>query len=64
MRYSWYIRKKFPMKFRGIFSNNVPGILNIRTFPERSMNILPMLHAFFLGGSRNTIVDEAVPDIR
>ena len=64
MIYSWYVRKKFPMKFRGIFPNNVPGILNIGIFPEHSMNILRMLHAFFLGGSRNTTVDEAVPDIR
>ena len=43
------------MKFRGIFPNNVPKMLNIGIFPEFSMNILRMLHAFFVGGSRNTI---------
>ena len=47
MRYSQYIRKKFPMKLRGIFRNNVPGILNTGIFPDYSMNILRMLHAFF-----------------
>ena len=56
MIYSWNIQKKFPMKFRGIFPNNVLGILNIGTFPECSMNILSMLHVFFLGRSKNTIV--------
>ena len=44
------------MKFRGIFRNNVPGILNIGTFTGCSMNILRMLHTFFSSGSRNTIV--------
>ena len=39
--------KKFPMKFRGIFQNNVPGILNTGIFPDCSMNILRMLHGFF-----------------
>ena len=43
------------MKFRGIFQNNVPRILNIQMFPDRSKNILQMLHVFF-GGSRNTLV--------
>ena len=52
------------MKFRGIFPNNVAGILNIGIFHDCSMNVLEMLHAFFIGGSRNTIVDQAVPDIR
>ena len=33
IRYSQYIRKKFPMKFLGIFRNNVPGILNTGIFP-------------------------------
>ena len=37
-----FSRKKFPMKYWGIFPNNVPGILNIGMFPECSMNILPM----------------------
>ena len=46
--------EKFPVKFRRIFRNNVPGILNIGKFPGCSMNILLMLPAF-LGGSRNTI---------
>ena len=46
--YSLNIWKKFPMKFRGIFANNVPGIWNIRIFPKCSMNILRMLHAYFL----------------
>ena len=41
------IRNKFLMESPGIFPNNVPGILNIGTFPECSMNILRMLHVFF-----------------
>ena len=45
--YSRNIRKKVPLKFRRIFSNNVPGILNIGIFLEYSMNTLRMLHAFF-----------------
>ena len=45
--YSQNIRKKFPMKFQGIFLNNVPGILNIGIFPDCSMTILRMLHALF-----------------
>ena len=54
----------FPMKFWGIVPNNVLGILNIGISSECSMNILQMLHAFFLGGLRNTIVvGKAVPDI-
>ena len=47
MIYSHTIRKKFPMKFRGIFPNDVPGILNLGIFPECSMIILRMFHAFF-----------------
>ena len=43
------------MKFQRIFPSDVPGILNVGIFPECSVNILRMLHAF-LGGSRNTIV--------
>ena len=39
--------EKFPMKFRGIFWNNVLGVLNIGIFPGCSMNILRMLHTFF-----------------
>ena len=56
MRCSRNIRKKFPMKFWGMFPNNVPGMLNIGIFPECSMNILWMLHGFFLGRSTNAIV--------
>ena len=47
MTYSQNIRKKLPMKFGGIFRNNVQRILNIGIFPNCSMNILQMLHAFF-----------------
>ena len=47
MIYSQNIRKKFPMKFRGIFPNNVPGILNIGIFPDCPMNILRMLIRLF-----------------
>ena len=47
MIYSQNIRKKLLMKFRGVFPNNVPGILNIGIFSECSMNILRMLHALF-----------------
>ena len=47
MRYSQCIRKNVPMKFRGIFRNNVSGILNTGIFPDCSMDILRMLHAFF-----------------
>ena len=47
MIYPRNIWKKFPMKFREISPNNVPGILNIGMFPECSMNILRILHAFF-----------------
>ena len=47
MIYSENIRKNFPMKFRGIFSNNFPRILNIGIFPEYSINIPRMLHGFF-----------------
>ena len=39
--------KKFPMKFWGIFRNNVLGILKIGIFPDCSMNILRMLHVIF-----------------
>ena len=39
--------EKFLMESPGIFPNNVPGILNIGTFLECSMNILRMLHVFF-----------------
>ena len=39
--------EKFPMKFRRIFRNNVPGILNIGIFSGCSMNIVRMLHTFF-----------------
>ena len=56
MIYSRNIWKMFPMKFWGIVPNNVLGILNIGISSECSMNILQMLHAFFLGGLRNTIV--------
>ena len=41
------IRKNVTMKFRGIFRNNVSGILNTGIFPDCSMDILRMLHAFF-----------------
>ena len=47
MTYSQNIQKKFPMKFRGIIPSKVPGMLNIGLFPDCSMNILRMLHAFF-----------------
>ena len=47
IRYSQYIPKKFPMKFRGIFRNNAPGMLNIGMFPDCSMNILQILHRIF-----------------
>ena len=30
-----------------IFRNNGPGILNTEIFPDYSVNILQMLHAFF-----------------
>ena len=46
LRYPQYIRKKFSMKLREIFRNNVAGILNLGIFPDCSMNILQMLHAF------------------
>ena len=62
MMYSQNILKKSPLKFWGIFPNNVPGILNI----GYSL-IVPWIsyecYIYFLGGSRNTIVDEAVTDI-
>ena len=51
------------MKFWGIFPNNAPEIWNIGILPDCSINTLQMLDAFFLGGSRNAIVDKAVPDI-
>ena len=62
VEYSWNIpmiysqnnRKKFAMKFRVIFPNSVPRILNIGIFPDCSMKVLQMLHVFFLSGSRNT----------
>ena len=56
---SWNICGTFPWHITGIFGksplwnskknppNNVPRILNIGIFPECSMNILRMLHAFF-----------------
>ena len=47
MIYSRDIREKVPVKFWGILTTNVPGILNIRIFPEYAMNILEMLDAFF-----------------
>ena len=56
MIYSRSIQKRLPMDFRGIFPKNVPGILNMGIFPECSMNVLRMLYAFVLDGSKNTIV--------
>ena len=47
MIYSENMRKNFSMKFRGIFSNNFPGILNIGIFPECSMNMPQILNGFF-----------------
>ena len=47
MIYPRNIRKSLPMNFREIFTNNVLGILKIGIFPECSMNILRLLHAFF-----------------
>ena len=47
MIYSRDIQEKFPMKFQGIFSNKVPGILNIDILSDCSINILRMLHVFF-----------------
>ena len=47
MIHSRNIWKKFPMKFQGIFPNNVSGILNIGVFLECSMNILRMLRVYF-----------------
>ena len=47
MRYSQYILKKFLMKSREIFRNNVSGMLNIGRFSYCSMNIFRMLYAFF-----------------
>ena len=47
--------EKVPYEIPGNIPNNVPGILNIGIFLECSMNILRMLHAFFLGRSRNTV---------
>ena len=35
------------MKFRVIFPNDLPGILNIGITSDGSMNILRILHAFF-----------------
>ena len=61
MIYSQNIPKKFPMKLRGIFPNNVPRILNIGIFPDYSMDILRMLQAFLIV---DAIVDKAVPDMR
>ena len=54
--YSQYIWKIFPIKFRGRFRKNVPGILNIGIFPDYSMNIIRMFLSSFLGGSRNTTI--------
>ena len=48
LTYPQYIRKKFTMKFRGIFRNNAPGILNIEILPDFSINILRKLYASFL----------------
>ena len=78
MIYSRNIRKRLPTKFQAIFLEewNVSGILNIRIFSGEcsgnieSRNIPLMFHehptnvtCIFLGGSRNTILDEAAPDI-
>ena len=46
MIYSMNVQKNIPMKFRGIFPNNVPGILNVEIFHDCSMNILRILHPF------------------
>ena len=40
MRYSKYIRRKFPMRLRVIFRNNIPGILSVGIFLDCSINIL------------------------
>ena len=49
--FPWYIpaifRKRSLWNSGEYSQNNVPGILNIGIFPECSMNILRMLHAFF-----------------
>ena len=52
------------MKFQGIFPNYIPGILDLGIFP-RLFHEYPTNDTYiFLGGSRNAIVDKAVPDIR
>ena len=73
---SWNICGSFPWYITGILGKNFP-MKFCRTFPEEcsgnieSRNVPWMFHEYptyviciFLGGSRNTIVDEAVPDIR
>ena len=56
------------MKFRGIFRNNAPGILNIGIFPDCSINILRILYASFLVDQeiqqKFSLVDKDVADIR
>ena len=77
MIYSWNIWKTFPWNSGEYSLRHIPGILNIRIFPgecsgnTECWNIPWMFHEYptnvtciFLGGSRNTIVDEAVSDIR
>ena len=67
LRYPQYIRKKFSMKLREIFRNNVAGILNLGIFPDCSMNILQNVTRFFSVDQEIqwfSLVDKASPDIR
>ena len=54
--YSEKVPNKVPVNIPNVLRIlNVLGILIIGIFPDRSMNILRILHVFFLGGSRNII---------
>ena len=55
MRYSHNNQKKVPYEIPGNILKYVLGILKIGILPDCSMNVPRMVHAIFLGGSRNTI---------
>ena len=64
VEYSWNIptihsrniRKKFPMKFRGMFPGECSGNIEYRNIPWMSHEYPTNVTCIFLVGSRNTIV--------
>ena len=64
MIYSRNIPKTFTVKFRGIFPEECSGNIECRNIPWMFHGYPTNVTCTFLGGSRNTMVDEVVPHIR